>query len=158
MRLYETTFILSPQADDATFDRQIKAVGDVLSRYSGKVMREYRWGIRRLAYPIKRFTQGFYARLIFEGNNKALSELERFYKIEEPYIRYLTVVYEGNLEEEADHGTSGSYEAATAKPFIQPEVAKKPEVREPIPDKDVAVESIEDKADKFEEKYGNDDI
>ncbi|MEP0827887.1 MAG: 30S ribosomal protein S6 [bacterium] len=104
MRLYETTFILNPQADDATFDRQIKAVSDVISRYQGKVLRENRWGIRRLSYPIKRCTQGFYTRLIFEGNQTVLSELERFYKIEEPYIRYLTVVFEGNIDEELERG------------------------------------------------------
>jgi len=102
MRLYETTFILNPQADDATFDRQIKAVSDVISRYQGRVVRENRWGIRRLSYPIKRCTQGFYTRLIFEGNQSVLSELERFYKIEEPYIRFLTVVFEGNIEEELE--------------------------------------------------------
>lgn len=106
MRLYETTFILNPQADDATFDRQIKAVSDVISRYQGKVLRENRWGIRRLSYPIRRCTQGFYTRLIFEGNPTVLSELERFYKIEEPYIRYLTVVFEGNIDEELERGRS----------------------------------------------------
>ena len=99
MRIYESTFILSPQADDATFDRQIKAVTDLIERNNGRTIQENRWGVRRLAYPIKKFTQGFYTRLIFEGNNQVLSELERFFKLEEPYIRYLTVLFEGNLEE-----------------------------------------------------------
>ncbi len=127
MRLYETTFILSPQADDATFDRQIKAVGDVIQRYNGNVLREYRWGIRRLAYPIKRFTQGYYTRVIFDGNTKALAELERFYKIEEPYIRYLTVVYEGNLEDEPEREVGSGYEtSATPRPMTEPPVEKAP--------------------------------
>src|SRR3989304_2511393 len=122
MRLYETTFILNPQADDATFDRQIKAVSDVITRYQGKVMRENRWGIRRLSYPVKRCTQGFYTRVIFEGNQTVLSELERFYKIEEQYIRYLTVVFEGNIEEEMERGRR----------------EESPETAEPRPEKTVA--------------------
>ncbi|MBN2227550.1 MAG: 30S ribosomal protein S6, partial [candidate division Zixibacteria bacterium] len=98
MRLYETTFILGPQADEATFDRQIKAISDLIERNQGKIVKEQRTGIRRLAYPIRKFTQGYYTRFIFEGNNTLLNELERFYKLEEPYIRFLTVVFEGDPE------------------------------------------------------------
>ena len=98
MRIYETTFILSPQADDAAFDRQIKSVSELITRNKGKVLEEDRWGIRRLAYPIKKFTQGYYTRLVFEGTNDLLSEMDRFFHIEEPYIRYLTVQYEGSLD------------------------------------------------------------
>ena len=98
MRLYETTFILGPQADEATFDRQIKAISDLIERNQGKIVKENRTGIRRLAYPIQKFTQGYYTRFIFEGNSTLLNELERFYKLEEPYIRFLTVVFEGDPE------------------------------------------------------------
>ncbi len=128
MRLYETTFILNPQADDATFDRQIKAVSDVITRYQGEVLREHRWGIRRLSYPIKRCTQGFYTRLIFEGSQTVLSELERFYKIEEPYIRYLTVVFEGNIDEELERGrreeTPETVESRSERVVVGPEPEK----------------------------------
>jgi small subunit ribosomal protein S6 len=134
MRLYETTFILSPQADEATFDRQIKAVADVIHRYEGKVIRESRWGIRRMAYPIKRFTQGFYTRLIFEANPTVLKELERFYKIEEPYIRYLTVQFEGNLEDR--YGAADEPPVAVVaepiKPVIPAPVERVPEIKKPV--------------------------
>ncbi|MEW5923206.1 MAG: 30S ribosomal protein S6 [Candidatus Zixiibacteriota bacterium] len=110
MRIYETTFILSPQADDAAFDRQIKSVTELISRYEGKIIFEDRWGIRRLAYPIRKFTQGYYTRLVFEGNNNLLTELDRFFRIEESYIRYLTVQFEGSLEKKypALGGESGA--------------------------------------------------
>ena len=123
MRLYETTFILSPQADDAAFDRQIKAVNDVINRYQGKVIREIRWGIRRMAYTIKRFNQGFYTRIIFEGDRKVLLELERFYKIEEPYIRYLTVAFEGSLDDEQNRAFDAEPIAAAAPQPIAPAAA-----------------------------------
>ncbi len=100
MRLYETTFILGPQADEATFDRQINAVSEVIKRYNGKIFEEDRVGIRRLAYPIKKYTQGYYARMIFTGDKSVLTELDRFYRLEEAYIRYLTVIFEGTLDEE----------------------------------------------------------
>jgi small subunit ribosomal protein S6 len=115
MRVYETTFILSPQADDAAFDRQIKAVSELINRYNGKILEEDRWGVRRLAYAIKKFTQGYYTRIVFEGNNTLLKELDRFYRLEEPYIRNLTVGFEGKLKEkEKEEEESDSYRPHTA--------------------------------------------
>lgn len=102
MRIYETTFILSPQADDAAFDRQIKSVAELITRHDGRILSEERMGIRRLAYPIKKFTQGYYARIIFEGNNNVLREVDRLYRLEEPYIRNLTVQFEGAPEDISD--------------------------------------------------------
>jgi len=98
MKVYETTFILSPQADDAAFDRQINAISNLISKHNGKLIHEDRWGIRRLAFPIHKFTQGFYTRLLFEGNRELLTEMDRHFKIEEPYLRHLTVVFEGDIE------------------------------------------------------------
>ncbi len=117
MRTYESTFILSPQADDAAFDQQIKAITDLIGNNDGKIIKEDRWGIRRMAYPIKKFTQGFYTRLVFEGNSKLLTELERFYKLEDPYIRYLTIIFEGDPHEKIfDDADSDSNRAPHAKP------------------------------------------
>jgi small subunit ribosomal protein S6 len=151
MRLYETTFILSPQADDAAFDRQIKAVNDVINRYQGKVLREIRWGVRRMAYTIGRFNQGFYTRIIFEGDRKVLSELERFYKIEEPYIRYLTVTFEGNLDDEQNR-------AFDAEPV--PAAAPQPIGPAESPKSDVADKAAEEKIEKpqAKSKYDDDEI
>jgi len=122
MRIYETTFILSPQADDAAFDRQIKSVTDLITRYEGKVLAEDRWGVRRLSYPIKKFTQGYYTRLVYEGNGAVLTELDRFFRIEESYIRYLTVVFEGQLEMRppvtADVGLHSVAQSAPLPPHI----------------------------------------
>ncbi len=135
MRTYESTFILSPQADDAAFDQQIKAITDLIGNNDGKIIKEDRWGIRRMAYPIKKFTQGFYTRLVFEGNSKLLTELERFYKLEEPYIRYLTIIFEGDPHEKIfDDADSDSNRAPHAKPAEnreKPVPAK--EAIEPVP-------------------------
>jgi len=165
MRIYETTFILSPQADDAAFDRQIKSVTELITRKEGKILNEDRWGIRRLAYPIKKFTQGFYTRLVFEGNNELLTEMDRLFRLEEPYIRHLTVQFEGSLEKPApkphhiprgrreDSRPYGRKPVETA-PFEKPPVEKetvpeppaapKPEVKpEPKPEPEKPAETAE---------------
>ena len=133
MRIYETTFILSPQADDAAFDRQIKSVSELITRYQGNVLHEDRWGIRRLAYPIRKFTQGYYTRMVFEGNNQLLSEMDRFFRIEEPYIRHLTVVFEGSLDEPAAprRGVERHKVEKPVESKPEPAPVKEPEVSEP---------------------------
>ena len=137
MRIYETTFILSPQADDAAFDRQVKSVAELINRYNGKVLDEDRWGIRRLAYPIKKFTQGYYTRMIFKGDNTLLGELERFYRIEEPYIRYLTVLYEGSLE-----GLTEREEEFVEKPVMAEAPAPPPAAEVEAPAETASVETV----------------
>ncbi len=144
MRVYETTFILSPQADDAAFDRQIKAVSELINRYQGKVLEEDRWGVRRLAYAIKKFTQGYYTRLVFEGNSTLLKELDRFYRLEEPYIRNLTVSFEGKLKEREDEEPD-AYRPHKAAPDI--EKVKEDKIEPPVEEEPEQVEPDETESD-----------
>jgi len=147
MKVYETTFILSPQADDAAFDRQINAISNLISKHNGKLIHEDRWGIRRLAYPIRKFTQGFFTRLLFEGNRDLLNEMERHFKIEEPYLRHLTVIFEGDLDK--IRGIKREERPSEPKPTPAPKEEKAAKPEEPTDDED------SDKGDNEEEKEGD---
>ncbi|MDD3731287.1 MAG: 30S ribosomal protein S6 [candidate division Zixibacteria bacterium] len=109
MRIYETTFIVNPQSDDSTIEAKVRTISDLINNSGGKVIYENRIGTRRLAYPIKRLTQGYYTSLIFEAEPPVLPEIERTYKLDESYLRFLTIVYEGDInklfevQEEASH-------------------------------------------------------
>lgn len=98
MRLYETTFVLNSQADDATLDNQVKAVNHLITQNGGKVVAEDRMGNRRLAYEIADTMQGNYTSILFEAPPTAILTLDKFYKFEEAYIRHLTILFEGNPE------------------------------------------------------------
>lgn len=97
MRRYETTFIVNPQADDAAIDQQVTAVADLIKNDGGQILNERRIGTRRLAYQIAGLVQGFYASFIFDAESTVLPKLERLYKLEEPYVRYLTIRFDGPL-------------------------------------------------------------
>lgn len=99
MRIYETTFIVNPQSDDSTIESKVKAVTDLIANNGGKIINENRIGTRRMAYAIKRLTQGYYTSLIFKAEPVILPELERMYKLDEAFLRYLTIIYEGNIKE-----------------------------------------------------------
>jgi len=96
VRYYETTFIVNPQADDATIHRQVQAVSDLIVSNGGKIIFDDRIGTRRLAYPVAGLTQGYFASLIFESTGAIVPILDRYYRIEEPYLRYLTILFEGD--------------------------------------------------------------
>lgn len=102
MRIYETTFIVNPQNDDATIDRQVTGVSTLITNNGGKIVRENRMGTRRLAFPLAGLTQGYYASFIFEAPPTVLPILERYYKLEEPFVRYLTIVFEGDPTKEKE--------------------------------------------------------
>jgi small subunit ribosomal protein S6 len=116
LRRYETTFVVSPQADDATIDRQVTAILDIIKSDGGQILRENRMGTRRLAYEVAGLTQGYYTSIIFESEPIVLPRLDRHYKLEEPYVRFLTVKFDGDpnaeshglFEESSDRGDGDS--------------------------------------------------
>lgn len=48
-------------------------------------------GIKRLAYEINKNKQGFYVILYFKATNQKILELERFYRITDDIIKFITV-------------------------------------------------------------------
>ncbi|HOP05940.1 MAG TPA: 30S ribosomal protein S6 [candidate division Zixibacteria bacterium] len=112
MRLYETTFIINPQTDDATIDRQVQDVVSVITNGGGKIIKENRMGTRRLAYLIQGLSQGYYANLVFEAPPTVISEIERHFRLNEAYLRFLTVIFEGSLQDDTVEEESSNDDAA----------------------------------------------
>jgi small subunit ribosomal protein S6 len=98
IRIYETTFIVNPQSEEAVVDRQVKDIAEAISNHGGKILQEDRIGTRRLAYEINGLSHGHYAGFIFEGNNELLANLDKFYRHNEQYVRFLTVLFEADVE------------------------------------------------------------
>ncbi len=97
MRIYETTFIVNPQTDDASIDRDVTSVFNLITADGGKIVYENRMGTRRLAYPIQKLTQGYYTTLVYESEPEILPKLERHFKLGETYMRHLTIRFEGDV-------------------------------------------------------------
>ena len=156
MTIYETTFIINPQSDDSTLDQQVVAVRNVITQNGGSILRENRMGTRRLAYMIEGLTQGYYANFIFEAPASVLSRLERHFKLEEPYVRYLTIRYEGSLpepEEEVQEEAPAAvhhHEPATRRPEPTP----KPEApaHQPVAEPETSPVSVEEEVAEAQEE------
>ncbi len=60
MRDYELVMILSPEATEAEAGATVKNISDTIVDSGGAISRQDNWGVRRLAYPIRRFIEGNY--------------------------------------------------------------------------------------------------
>jgi len=68
MNKYEVMFIVKPAEEEAT-NAVIEKVEALIARVGGTVEKVDRWGKRRLAYAVKKFTDGFYVLINFENTD-----------------------------------------------------------------------------------------
>lgn len=90
-RTYETTFIVNASLEDAQIDAVIGRIQDTITKNGGTIGAVNKWGRKRLAYSIRKKTNGFYVNLEFDGPGTLLPLLERTYQLDELILRYLTI-------------------------------------------------------------------
>ncbi len=95
MNTYESIFILNPDLPEEKVEEHIRAVEGVIEARGGIVAQVERWGKKRLAYEVKRQRYGVYVLVHFSGPPDAVPEMERYFKITEPVMKYLSVRTEG---------------------------------------------------------------
>ncbi len=94
-RPYETAFIFSPTLDDPAVELLMAKIEELVKKEGGTVEKWDRWTKRRLAFPIKKQTDGHYAFLTFQGEPSSLVTLSAAYRLEETILRHMNI----NLEE-----------------------------------------------------------
>lgn len=57
----------------------------------GKIEKEDLWGVRSLAYPIKKETSGYFAHFEIQADPKGAKGLDKSLKVEEDILRYLLI-------------------------------------------------------------------
>ena len=95
MRTYESIFIAHPDVvgDDQT--AIIEKYKTILTDQGADVLKVDNWGVRTLAYPVKKQTKGCYVLVIFEAEATVIAEYERRMRIDEKVIKFQTVILEG---------------------------------------------------------------
>ena len=93
MNKYEVMVIVKP-ADEETNKAVIEKVEALIARVGGTVEKVDRWGKRRLAYAVKKFTDGFYVLINFEAAPAEIKEIDRVLKINDEVLRHLIVKHE----------------------------------------------------------------
>ncbi|MCW5208862.1 30S ribosomal protein S6, partial [Desulfobulbus sp. US1] len=77
MRHYETTYILRPNLGEEKFTEIIERTNAIIEGDNGSVIDIDRWGIKKLAYEIKKETQGYYICMNYAAPGSTIQEMER---------------------------------------------------------------------------------
>ncbi|MDI7277541.1 MAG: 30S ribosomal protein S6 [Anaerolineae bacterium] len=104
MREYELTYIVRPDADEEAVAAVGARVEQIVAANGGRMLKtEHPWGKekRRLAYPIRRYTEGYYVLHHAELTDKAIREIERQLRLSEDVVRHLLVRVEPKPAPEA---------------------------------------------------------
>ena len=87
---YEVMFIIDPALEDDAKEATIEAVKGIIAA-EGEVGNTDVWGMRKLAYPIQKKSEGYYVVIEFKAEATLPAELDRRLKISDNVIRHLII-------------------------------------------------------------------
>jgi small subunit ribosomal protein S6 len=90
-RAYEVMFIVRPDLSEEDTDKLIATLQGHAATAGATVLNTEKMGRRRLAYDVKKFSDGQYVLLTLNADGKSVHELERRMRVAEPVIKFLTV-------------------------------------------------------------------
>ncbi len=90
-RVYEVMYSAEPGTADDTITQLNEAIEKLVTDGGGSVVKTDVMGVRKLAYPIQKHTDGYYVLFEIEGSGQEIAELERRMRVNDLIMRYLTV-------------------------------------------------------------------
>jgi small subunit ribosomal protein S6 len=92
---YEIMYILKPELEGDALKNENAALQKIITDNGGKVIDVNEWGLRDLAYAIKKETKGYYVVMKLEvSDTKANAEFDRLTRNNPNVLRYLITVAE----------------------------------------------------------------
>ena len=91
MNKYESVIIINPSLDEQGIKDVITKFTDLINNNNGKVENVDEMGKRKLAYEIKKQSEGYYVVYTFEANPEFITELERIYRITDSIMKFITI-------------------------------------------------------------------
>ncbi|MCE4801390.1 30S ribosomal protein S6, partial [Clostridioides difficile] len=82
MRNYELVYVVKPNSDEEVREAILNKVKEVVAT-DGEIVKVDTWGTKKLAYPIAKFTEGFYVLVNFKSAVDVPKEIDRNLKINE---------------------------------------------------------------------------
>ena len=99
MPLYESVYIARPDISATQVEALTADMTKILEDNGGKVTKDEYWGLKSLAYRIKKNRKGHYSLLNIDCPPAALSEMERNMRLHEDVLRYMSIRVEEHEEE-----------------------------------------------------------
>ena len=100
MRRYETIVIIDPDISEEDRTTLITKTRETIPQQEGVFLQENHWGVKKLAYEIKKKPRGYYVLLDYCGTGKVVDEIERFFRIDDRVMKYMTVQIDQHADAE----------------------------------------------------------
>ena len=97
MKPYELLLIITPDHDENEAEALTNQVRSIIEN-GGTLLKVDPWGKKRLAYPIRKRSEGYYVLYIFESAPSFVAELNQSLHVIEAILRYMVVQYEDDIE------------------------------------------------------------
>jgi small subunit ribosomal protein S6 len=101
MRRYETIFIVRPNIAEDEIAAITSKASSIIEGDGGTIIRINNWGLKKLAYLIKKENQGYYVYVDYGGIPASVAEMERIFRIDDRILKYLTVKLSDSCDPEA---------------------------------------------------------
>ena len=103
MRKYEIIFIVKPMEEEST-NVVIDKFKNLITKNGGTIDKEDRWGKRRLAYEIKKQTDGYYCLFNVTCEPACVKECDRVMKITDELLKHMIVRDEAKAAAKPEEG------------------------------------------------------
>ena len=100
MRRYETITIVDPDLSEEERKPVLDRISELISQQDGFLVIMDEWGSKKLAYEIKKKIRGYYVRIDFCGTGTLIDEMERFFRIDDRVLKFMTVLLVQNVDVE----------------------------------------------------------
>lgn len=94
MSNYESVLIARQDLGTSQVNNIVSELSDVIKKEGGEVVKVDNWGLKNLAYRIKKNRKGHYVLMNITAPANAIAEYERIMRFNEDIIRYMTVKVE----------------------------------------------------------------
>ncbi|CAI8276938.1 MAG: 30S ribosomal protein S6 [Alphaproteobacteria bacterium UBA4588] len=94
MRLYESVIIARQDVSTTQVETLIEEFSAIIEKAGGSIQKKEFWGLRGLAYRIKKNRKGHYVMLNIETDSETLNEFERIMGLNEDVLRFMTIAIE----------------------------------------------------------------
>ncbi|MFL2946189.1 MAG: 30S ribosomal protein S6 [Parvibaculales bacterium] len=101
MALYEHVFIARQDISSQQVEGLTDMITAVLEENGGKITKQEYWGIKSLAYRVKKNRKGHYSLLNIDAEHVAIAEMERRISLNDDIIRFMTLRVDEHEAEES---------------------------------------------------------
>ena len=97
MRTYEALYICTPEMEEGDIQTVSQEVEGLVTSNGGSIVRSEIWGRRKLAYMVKKHSDGNYILLRFQSPPEFIEKLEQWFRLSDSVFRFLVVHFDDHM-------------------------------------------------------------